>query len=405
MRIPQNPFAQWSGSFALLGAAVFSVGIFFGVQLTLFNNFVVVRLGIEPHELGYVEALREVPGFLNAFFIAVMIRAAPPLIAGVSLGVMGFGLMLYASVATVSALALYSVIWSIGFHCWIPLEQSFALSLSPAGDKGRWLGQLRSVHSVGMLLTIAACIFLMPHLRYEGLFIAAGAATILGGAALLFIRRSTRIEGEKSFVLRRRYSLYYLLNFLQGCRKQMFITFAIFALVKVHGMPVETTMILVLINQSLITLTGPSLGRMIDRFGERVMLSASYLGLIFVFIGYAIVDHRPTLYVLYCIDNLIFFGSIALTTYIHKIAPREDLKPTISMGITMNHVAAVVAPLAGGVAWHFFGYQVIFFSGALLALISLVCSQWVDTEFAGTKTGEDRSSAVVLPQQDPVPGT
>ena len=124
----RNPFAEWNRDFRLLACAVFSVGVFFGVQLTLFNNFIVERLGIEPHELGYVEALREVPGFLNALFIALMIRLAPPLVAGVSLVVMGLGIAAYAGVTTVFALALYSVFWSIGFHCWIPLEQAMGLA-------------------------------------------------------------------------------------------------------------------------------------------------------------------------------------------------------------------------------------------------------------------------------------
>ena len=372
-----NPFAQWSRDFRLLAVAVFGVGVFFGVQLTLFNNFIVARLGIEPHELGYVEALREVPGFLQAIFIALMVRLAPSLVAGVALAVMGVGLMAYADVSSIPSLAAYSVLWSIGFHCWIPLEQSMALTFSPAGGKGRWLGQLRSVGSIAWLLSIGSCLALMKFIDYEGMFIMAGTVTVLGGIAMLLASRRAPPDTERGFVLRRRYSLYYLLNFLQGFRKQMFITFAIFALVKVHGTPVETTMILVLINQSLITVFSPFLGRMVDHFGERIMLSASYFGLIFVFLGYALIEHKPTLYVLYCIDNLIFFGSIALTTYVYKIAPPEDLKPTLSMGVTMNHIAAVIGPLAGGYAWHLFGYQVIFFTGSALALISLVVSQWV----------------------------
>jgi len=108
------------------------------------------------------------------------------------------------------------------------------------------------------------------------------------------------------------------------------------------------------------------------------MLSASYGCLIFVFLGYAVIEHLPTLYALYCFDNLIFFGSIALTTYINKIASPEDLKPTLSMGITMNHLAAVAAPLLGGLAWQHFGYEVIFFSGAVMAFISLVVCQWIN---------------------------
>ena len=385
-----SPFAEWSRDFRLLAVAVFGVGVFFGVQLTLFNNFIVERLGIEPHELGYVEALREVPGFLNALFVAVMIRLAPSLVAGVALAIMGLGLMAYADVGSVPTLALYSVVWSIGFHCWLPMEQTLALRFSPAGGKGRWLGQLRSVTSIAWLLTIVACIILMELIGYEGLYIAAGAATMLGGAGLFVASRGHATVAEKGFVFRRRYALYYLLQFLDGCRRQMFITFAIFALVKVHRMPVETTMVLVLINQVLITISSPLLGRLVDRLGERVMLSVGYFFVIFVFVGYGVIDHRPALYVLYCLDNLLFFGSIALTTFLNKIAPEEELKPTLSMGVTMNHLAAVTAPLLGGFAWHLFGYRVIFFSGAFLALLSLIASQWVAspraTEDAGRQT-------------------
>ncbi len=372
-----SPFSGWSRNFALLAVAVAGVGFFFGVQLTLFNNFVVERLGIEPHELGYVEALREVPGFLNVLFVALMIRWAPSIVAAVALAVMGMGLAAYSWVDSVTMLALLSVIWSVGFHCWVPLEQAMGLTLSPEGEKGKWLGQLRSVASAAWLLAIGTCILILKYVGYEGMFALAGLVTVGGGAALLFASRKRPTEPGPRFVFRRRYRLYYALNFLQGCRKQMFITFAIFALVKVHGMPVETTMVLFLVNQALITLTGPFLGRLVDRYGERVMLSASYAGLVIVFAGYALIDHRPTLYVLYCIDNLIFFGSIALNTYVYRITDRADLQPTLSMGVTMNHLAAVVAPLVGGIAWYHFGYEVIFISGSILAMISLIVSQWV----------------------------
>ena len=110
------------------------------------------------------------------------------------------------------------------------------------------------------------------------------------------------------------------------------------------------------------------------------MLSFTYFGLIFVFLGYAIIEYRPLLYVLFCIDNLLFFEGIALTTFINKITPAEELTPTLSMGVTMNHVAAVTAPLIGGLVWYYFGYKIIFFSGAIVAMCSFLVSQWVDPE-------------------------
>ncbi len=384
----RNPTAEWSRDFALLAAAVGGVGVFFGVQLTLFNNFVVERLDLEPHELGWVESLREIPGFLNALFVALMIRMSPSLVAVAALGIMGIGLMAYADVGSVPALALYSVVWSVGFHCWLPMEATLALRFSPAGRKGRWLGQLRAVHSIAMLVTIGGCMVLLKVVNYEGMYLLAGVATILGGAALLFASRGHADVKEKGFVLKRRYGLYYLLQFLEGCRRQIFTTFAVFALVKVHGMPVETTMALVLVNQVLVTLTAPSIGRLVDRLGERWMLTIGYGLLSLVFVGYGLIDHRPALYVLYCLDNLLFMSGIALTTYINQIALAEDLKPTLSMGVTMNHFAAVAAPLLGGVAWHFFGHRVIFLAAAVLALLSTAVSQWVDpARYAGQASG------------------
>lgn len=378
-----NPFAKWNKNFALLAVAVAGTGVFFGVQMTLFNNFIVERLSIEPHQLGSVEALREVPGFLNAFFLALIIRFAPAKIAAISLIVMGVGIAAYSAVTSVFQLAAFSLVWSLGFHCWIPLEQSMGLIYSPSGDKGRWLGQLRSIHSLAWLVAIGTCMALLEFLHYEGIFVLAGLCTGVAGLALLFVDRREKPPGEKGLVFKRRYLLYYALNFLQGLRKQMFITFAIFALVKVHGMPVETTMVLVLINQVLITLTASWMGRLVDRYGERWMLSVSYVVLTFVFVGYALVDHRLSLYGLYCLDNLIFFGGIALTTYAHKIAPPDELKPTLSMGVTMNHVAAVAAPLIGGYVWLVFGYEIIFITGSILAFISLIVTQWVDPDKQG----------------------
>ena len=234
---------------------------------------------------------------------------------------------------------------------------------------------------------------LLKLVNYEGMYLLAGGATIVGGAALLFASRGHADVEEKGLVLKWRYGLYYLLQFLEGCRRQIFTTFAVFALVKVHGMPVETTMVLLLINQVLVTLTAPTIGRLVDLLGERWMLTIGYSLLSLVFVGYGLIDHRPTLYVLYCLDNLLFMSGIALTTYINRIALAEDLKPTLSMGVTMNHFAAVAVPLLFGTAWHFFGHRVIFLTAAVLALLSTVASQWVDPARSAAQPSGSRESS------------
>ncbi len=148
---------------------------------------------------------------------------------------MGAGIALYTYASSVFLLALFSLIWSLGFHCWVPLEQSMALAYAPTAERGRWLGQLRSVGSFSWLVSIGVCMLLMDYVHYDGLFVFAGLAAMGGGLALLFVNNKGPQIREKGMVFKRRYFLYYALNFLQGLRKQMFITFAIFALVKVHG--------------------------------------------------------------------------------------------------------------------------------------------------------------------------
>ena len=374
----------WSRDFRLLACGVFGVGAFFGILYPLFNNFIVDQIGIQPHELGYMESLREVPGFLNALFTAVIIYLAPPIVAGLALVVMGIGMASYSQVNSFYGILVFSLVWSIGFHAWLPLRSAMTLAYSADEEKGKWFGQLRSVESLATLAMIGLCFFATNLIEFEGLFQIGGGVVTAGGIALLFASRRLQTERENRFVLRKKYWLYYLLSLIDGSRRQIFTTFAIFALVMVFGTDRGVIIKLVLINQVVVLFFSPMIGRLVDTRGERTMLSISYVGLFFVFIGYAILRNVIHLYVLYCIDNFLFVGRIALMTYLNKIAPPQDLKPTLAMGVTMNHVAAVSVPLIGGLAWASFGYQIIFIGGAVFTLISLICTQWMKvTEGSG----------------------
>ncbi len=116
----------------------------------------------------------------------------------------------------------------------------------------------------------------------------------------------------------------------------------------------------------------PRVGRLIDRIGERRVLVFCYSALIPVFIGYALIKEPPVLYVLYCLDNLFFLGSIGLTTYLHKIADPADVMPSLAMGVSVNHAAAVIVPVTGGFLWAKLGYPMTFFAGAVVVAISVL---------------------------------
>ncbi|MCD6507585.1 MFS transporter [Candidatus Poribacteria bacterium] len=363
-------------NFLLLAIAVFCLNVGFGVYFATFNNFIVERIGIKPEQLGFMEALRETPGFLSAAFNALVSIISAPVVGGISLIVMGFGIGAYSQVHTLLWLVLFSLIWSIGFHGWAPLQGTMALAFSEEGRKGERLGQLRGVggfaYLFGLLLAISVSL-----IDYSGVYLLAGMIIAIGGMTILLASWNRDGIRETRFLFRQKYGIYYALNFLQGCRKQIFVVFAVFTLVKVYGISVQTVITLMVINQIVTILTGPLMGKLVDRYGERRMLSLSYLGLIFVFAGYALIHNPKILFVCYCLDNFLYFGSIALTTYINRIAPPQDIRPTLSMGVTMNHVAAILTPLFGGLLWEAFSYEVIFAGGAFVALISLLVSRMI----------------------------
>jgi MFS family permease len=393
---PRRPiFARVSEhrNFLLLAGAVFCVGGAFGVQIPLFANFIFERFGVRTHEYGYLEAFRETPGFLTVAVGALVMVVAAPRLSAVSLLVMGVGLAAYAWVTDIAsvlggsailALIVTSVFWSVGFHTWLPLQNTLALRYAPSDETGRWLGWLRTTSGVGHIVMMGVALLLIRVLEYEGLFLIAGGFLVVGAVLVGLAGRGDHAVVAKTpprrILVRKRYKVYYALIFLQGARKQIFLMFAVWLLVKGHGAARETILILMLINQGLNLLISPSMGKVVDRFGERLTLTVSYVLLALVFLGYAFVPQTNALYVLYVVDHLLFVGGIALTTYLNKIAPREDIRPTLTMGVTLNHIPSVLVPLIGGALWVAYGHTVVFVGGAMFATMSVVVAQWVRPE-------------------------
>ena len=284
-------------NFTLFAAGVFCLSLTFGIHFSVFNNFAVERIGIQPHHLGIMESIREVPGLLGVLIGGLIVRFSDARMAGFSLLLFGAGFLGYAHVSTVPVLILCSFIWSLGFH-------------------------------IGL-------------------------------------------DTPERFVLKRKYSLFYGLHILDGCRRQIFGTFAVFTLVRVYHIEVERIALLALANSALSFLFGPQVGRFIDRFGERTALTINYVEMGLVFLGFATVHAAGVLCALYVLDSFFFLLSMSLNTYISKITDPGDLRPTLAMSVTMNHVAAVATPLIGGYLWVAAGYETIFAMGVLLSAVAL----------------------------------
>ncbi len=339
----------------------------------MFNNFAVEVFDASPTDVGLIQAAREIPGLLAFGVGALALYLTESRIAALSIIAVGAGLFLCGVAPSLVVLGLATVLMSFGFHYFEPTNSSQLLLLSKSDNLGRAQGRLRSYESMAGLIGAVIVLGLTLFLDFHTTFYIFGAAIIAIGLYLAVALPSNRTKTENRKVkLSRKYMLYYSLSFLRGCRRHIFTTFAIFLLVKNHGLDITYVSILMLANSLITIFTHRWIGHISDKLGERVVLVGASFILIFVFTGYAYITYLPLLLPLFLIDNALFGSSIALKSYLRKIAPPEDVTGCLSFGMTANHITAVVIPIVGGVVWSMFGYKATFIAGAVIVFVDML---------------------------------
>jgi MFS family permease len=331
--------------------------------------------------IGALESIREVPGLLSAFILGSILHFPPSLLAGSFLLIFSFGIGGISTVNSWIQVVLWLIIWSIGFHSWVPLSSSITLSLSETEEEGKRLGQINSISSIAAIIAMVAVMIFssIVEMQYRLFFIIAGSISLIGGLMVFKIPSPKKTFNKTRFVFRRRYSIFYVISFFEGARRQMFVTFAPFALVKIYGLDVTTMALVMVIGRAITFLSSPYLGRLIDRVGPKTMLTISYILMIVNFLGYALIHDVLVLLPLYILNTILMIISrISRTTYINEIAPITDLTPSLAMGQTMEHIAAVIMPFTGGIIWGIFGYEVTFFIGVACATCLLVTARKIN---------------------------
>ena len=354
-----------------LWAAVFFLFLGFGIYAACSANFATEIIKIWPMGIGILEAVREVPGFLCVFVAALTMRIVEPILGSLAFTLIAGGVGAYATVHGVPSLLVWSFVWSVGLHTWMPISSSLTLNLAGEHDKGKRMGQTAGFGSVGGVLGMLAVARIGHGLGYPQWFVVAGALIAVGAFIMLTLRRDIGHMDKPRLVWKPKFRRYYLLSLLEGGRKQVFFTFAPYTLTMIYHTPLNIMATLMVINGVVGIVGAPLVGRLIDKIRERRILLVSYSCLIVVFLLYGIVHRAPILYVLFCLDNLFYLSTTCLTTYVQRIAGPEDLMPTLSMGVTMNHVAAVMVPLIGGLLWSRFSYPIMFYAGGVVVILSL----------------------------------
>ncbi|MBX2825847.1 MAG: MFS transporter [Gammaproteobacteria bacterium] len=368
---------RWRQPEILLLLMAVGVPLSFASWMTLIDNFSIHEAGFTGREIGILQSLREVPGFLAFCVIYLLLIIREQRLAYVSLAVLGLGTALTGFFPTAFGLYITTVIMSMGFHYYETLQNSLTLQWIDKERAPEVFGRLLAAGSVASVLAFGLIWLAFGQLEvgYRWVYAMAGGATLCIAivAWLGFPEFPQKVTQHKHLVLRKRYWLYYALVFMSGARRQIFVVFAGFLLVEKFGYAVEQIALLFLLNAVINIWLGPVVGRLIGRIGERNALILEYLGLIVIFTAYAFVDSATVAAALYVIDHLFFALAIAIKTYFQKIADPADIASTAGVSFTINHIAAVVLPVGFGLLW-LISPAAVFLSGAAMALVSLLLS-------------------------------
>lgn len=360
-------------SIASVTISASAVWIGFYAWRVMFNNYAVELFDASATDVGMIQAAREIPGLLAFGVGALAIYFTESRIASFSIIVVGLGLLVSGWAPSLMGLGIATVLMSFGFHYFEPTNSAQLLNLADPNQLGKAQGVLRSWESAAGLVGAGLVMVLTFYLDYRTTFYIFGALVVTVGLYLCIALPANRTAHDNRKVkLKKKYWLYYTLSFLRGCRRHIFTTFAIFLLVKNHGLDITYIAGIMLANNLVTIFTNRWMGMVSDRIGERNLLVGCSMILTFIFFGYAIVDYLPALVGLYLVDNILFGSSIALKSYLRKISTPEDLTSCLSFGMTANHVTAVIIPVAGGMAWSMFGHEATFVAGAVVVFVDML---------------------------------
>ncbi|MBT2129615.1 MFS transporter [Aliiroseovarius lamellibrachiae] len=349
----------WRRPVFLLLLMTAAMPLAFSTWLALLNNFVIGEAGFTGVEIGWLHTVREIPGFLAIGVIALIMLMREQTLAVGALVLLGASTAVTAWFPSFSGILIITMLSSVGFHYYETVNQSLQLQWIKKGRAPQMLGWITAVGSGASLLAYGLLVLTWKtlELSYNSVYLVSGGLTVAIAVFCWFAypKFESPEPQLKTFVLRKRYWLYYALQFMAGARRQIFTVFAAFMMVERFGFEVHEVTALFLINYVANMIFAPLMGKAVAKWGERRALTFEYIGLIGVFLAYGGIYFFGWGVVLaaalYVIDHLFFALAFALKTYFQKIADPQDIAPTAAVAFTINHIAAVFLPVLLGYLW------------------------------------------------------
>lgn len=392
--------------FVMIMVATVAAGFAMAAQGNIVANYFEHILGLSGPEFGYITAIREIPGFLLIFVSALFYRMPLPKLTAGALALLALGYGLFGWSSSLWTVAPWVIISSMGYHTWLQTQYALAMSLTTEDHAGRVLGTVAAVGSIGSLVAMLVVLlsFQFGWLTYVSTFMLCGLLALIAAIAIFGfpnLRDGQPTEApprREPIVLRREYRFYYLLNLLDGGRQQILFSFGLWVLVHRFSLGVPAISGVLIGVTALSAVTGRWIGALIDRYGERPVLAVSNVGYVIVLVGYALADQVWLALGCYMIYSFIFpLSGMGATTYLRKVAAADDMAPSLAMGVTLQHVAAIVVPLATGYILNYVGYQIPFAIAAIFACLTFLVTRRLapETQKSARRIEEDRAATLV----------
>ena len=362
--------------------SLFATGIGYGIYKGIIDNYFAEIVKIGEFDRGLIEFFREVPGFLLIAILAAlyMFSAEKLYKLGAVIMMVGMGMLSIVSPSKILVTMAVCII-SLGEHIQLGMKSTLSLEYSNKDKGGQALGYQQALYQIGTLIgygvIIISFIFLISQKPYKLFF---GIATVLMGIGMILalgLTSNSEVDKTKSrFYFHKKYTKFYMLELFYGARKQVFFTFGPYVLILFYGASATTISILFAVSALLSFFLSPVIGKIIDRLGYKIVMVSDTLILVIVCFFYGFAHHIfPTniAFIICCLnyilDSIISLASMASNVYVQDISDNnEEMRATISTGISVNHLVTLLIALFGGWIWQTLGIETLFMLSAFLGL-------------------------------------
>lgn len=380
-------------SFKVFLWSLLVTGLGFGIYKGIIDNYMAEIVQMGEFQRGLAEFFREIPGLMLIFILAILFTFSAQKLYKLGAVIMLIGMGMLSVVRPTMVLVTLSVfVYSLGEHIQLGMKNTLTLEYAKENQGGQALGYQNALYQIGTLagygVIIIAFSWLFTTKPYKPFFLVAAGIMAIGAIFSFKIKGESEQDKNKSrFYFRKKYKKYYMLEVFYGARKQVFLTFGPYVLILHYGASASVISLLFAVSAIACFFLAPMVGKIIDKLGYKIVMISDTLILVIVCFFYGFAHHifpEKVAFIVCCVnyvlDAVISLASMASNVYVQDISDSpEEVKATISTGISVNHLITIFIALFGGLIWNKLGIEYLFVISAILGLCNSAYAATIKT--------------------------